>query len=188
MNRQSSIVLTIKHKCDHETNFHLSFRTFGAHAISVLRNSIVWCCKCFFKSQQAEFVLNADDDMFINMMQLMKFIEDNRSTADQKIIFGYLHKMMYQLAFFTMFFPLHQFFFFHFYQFQKTNSSKVEKSKKCSNTRRVLSDQVPNIHKWRSVFDKSFSRSWFVHKSVDAAIFEIGRRILDGYRCTVDEC
>lgn len=44
---------------------------------------------------QAEFILNVDDDMFINVMQLMAFIEENRSAADQRIIFGYLHKMSY---------------------------------------------------------------------------------------------
>lgn len=67
--------------------------------ISILEWADSYCSK-------AEFILNVDDDMFINVMQLMAFIENNRSAADQKIIFGYLHKMLYvdYNHFYTVFF------------------------------------------------------------------------------------
>ncbi|XP_055322562.1 beta-1,3-galactosyltransferase 5-like [Sitodiplosis mosellana] len=68
------------------SHFTENYDNLTLKTISVLEWVDVHC-------SQAEFVFNVDDDMFINVMQLMSFIDDNHSAANQKVIFGHLVKM-----------------------------------------------------------------------------------------------
>lgn len=67
-------------------HFREHYNNLTLKTISALEWMDTYCSR-------AEFMLNVDDDMFINVMQLLSFIDDNRSEADQKIIFGHILKM-----------------------------------------------------------------------------------------------
>lgn len=60
-----------------------SYQNLTFKSISMLEWADTYCSR-------AEYILKSDDDMFVNVLRLMSFIDTHPLKQQQKVIFGYI--------------------------------------------------------------------------------------------------